>query len=184
MTTQVTDHSFAVWSKVWSNWAQTTATHAFSTAKVHMGNAHRQVQQIHMSFFESCAQGLNSQLKNMIDSGDVKATKAILFNTTTVVTVATVALYVLGGVSFLGAAALIALSLAGRTTILQSFKNESLVGVIEEDSIGSYLEPEKLLEAGGYPVFYNMNPIITIFQETVQGHGKNLHMTLRYSKDF
>lgn len=181
-----TDNSLSAWK----NWGAqqlanigTNIGHAHHNVQAAIGHGTHQVQVLHMSFFQSCAQGLNQQLKNMIDDGDVKATKAIFFNTTTVLAVASVALYVLGGMSFLGAAALIAFSLVGRTTVLQSFENVSLRDVISEDSIAAYLEPERLLESAGYPVFYNMNPIIKIALDNDSADGKYLNLKIRLSQN-
>ena len=110
---QGVDNSLAAWR----NWAQQTYTNA-KDGIMHGG---RVVQTVHLTFAQSCAQGLNGFLDSKIQDGDVKASKAILFNTSTAVLVATVALYILGSVSFLGAAALIALSLLGRAVVLESF---------------------------------------------------------------
>ncbi len=165
----------------WTNWATTK----LNEVRGHAANAHAQVQQGHLTFIESCAQGLNGQLKNMIDDGDVKAVKAIIFNTSTVTLVSSVALFVFGSMSFLGAAVVIALSLAGRSIVDKSFVTQLIqdAGVASE-SIDAYKEPEKLLEAGGYPVFYKMDPIIEISPRNLPGDNYNQMQDTRIAITF
>jgi hypothetical protein len=149
----------------WGNWARQT----FITAANNVMHGGRVVQTVHLTFTESAAKSLNESLDSKIADSDVKGVKAILFNMTTVTLVATVAFYLLGSMSFLGAAALIALSLVGRAIVVESFDSITVEFSIRDESRQSlYLQPESLYTVFGTDLLYKMDPIVRIFSDNVR----------------
>ena len=123
-------------------------------------------------FWDLSAKSLNTYLKGSTNDGDVKAKKAILFNAATVVAIASVVLWGIGGLSLFGAVALTAVSLVGRTIVANSFNAEVIKKSVGAQSCASYGEPGKI----GYRIFYDMNPLINIdFQEH---NGQNYLVTM------
>ncbi len=130
------------------------------------------------SFWDLSALTLNKYLKGSTDDGDVKAKKAILFNAATVVAVASVVLWGVGGLSLFGAAALTAISLVGRTIVVHSFSDEIITQFINEDSHISYGEPAKVT----YGIFYDMNPLVKIGFQEHNDQGNYLVTMIRWNK--